>query len=47
MRFIHNNMQAQEEMILISLPADTWAAAVFNAVEEFYEEKVIQMQNIL
>ena len=47
MRFIHIT-QAQEEMIFaISLPAYTWAATVFNAVEKFYEEKEIPMQNIL
>ena len=46
-RFIHN-MQAQEETIFaISLPADTWATTVFNAVENFYEEKEIPMQHIL
>ena len=46
-RFIHN-MQAQEEMIYgISLAADTRATTVFNAVEKFYEEKEIPMQNIL
>ena len=38
-RFIHN-MQTQEEMIFaISLPADTRATTVFNAVEKFYEER--------
>ena len=41
-------MQTQEEMIFaISLPADTRATTVFNAVEKFYEEKEIPMQNIL
>ena len=46
-RFVHN-MQAQEEMLFaISLPADTRATTVFNAVERFYEEKEIPMQNIL
>ena len=46
-RFIHN-MQAQEEMIfVISLPADTRATTIFKAVEKFYEEKEISMQNIL
>ena len=46
-RFIHN-MQAQEEMLFaISLPADTRATTVFNAVERFCEEKEISMQNIL
>ena len=41
-------MQAQEEMIFaIGLPADTCAATLFNAVEKFYEEKEIPMQNIL
>ena len=46
-RFIHN-MQAQEEMIIaISLPADTRATTVFNAVEKFSEEEEIPMQNIL
>ena len=41
-------MQAQEETIFaISLPADTWATTVFDAVEKFYEEKEIPMQNIL
>ena len=46
-RFIHN-MQAQEEMIFaISLPVNTRATTVFNAVEKFYEEKEIPMQNIL
>ena len=41
-------MQAQEEMIFaISFPADTRATTVFNAVEKFYEEKKILMQNIL
>ena len=43
-RFIYN-MQAQGEMIFaISLPADTWATTVFNAVEKFYGEKEIPMQ---
>ena len=46
-RFIHN-MQAQEEMIFaISLPADSRATTVFNAVEKFFEEKKMPMQNIL
>ena len=41
-------MQAQEEMVFaISLPAYTQATTVFNAVEKFYEEKEIPMQNIL
>ena len=41
-------MQDQEEMIFaIGLPADTCAATLFNAVEKFYEEKEIPMQNIL
>ena len=45
---IIHTLQAQEEMIFaISLPADTWAATLFNAVEKFYEEKEISMQNIL
>ena len=43
-----HNMQAQEEMIFaISLPADTLATTVFNALEKFYEEKEIPMQSIL
>ena len=47
MRFIHN-MQAQKEMIFaINFPVDTQATTVFNAVEKFYEEKEILMQNIL
>ena len=46
-RFI-NTMQAREEMIFaISLPADARAATVFNAVEKFYDEKDIPMQNLL
>lgn len=45
-RFIHN-MRAQEEMIFaISLPADTRATTVFNAVERYFDEKNIPMQNI-
>ena len=31
----------------ISLPADTLATIVFNALEKFYEEKEIPMQSIL
>ena len=43
-RFIHN-MQAQEQMLfVISLPADTRASTVFNAVERFYEEKRYQFK---
>ena len=41
-------VQAQKEMIFaISLPADTRATTIFNALEKFYEEKEIPMQNIL
>ena len=41
-------MQIQEEMLLaINLPADTQTTTVFNAVERFYEENEIPMQNVL
>ena len=46
-RFIHNT-QAQEEIFFaINLPADTRATTVCNAMERFYEEKEIPMQNVL
>ena len=46
-RLIHN-IQAQKEIVFaISLPADTRATTVFNAVKKFYEEKEIPMQNVL
>ena len=46
-QFIHN-MKAQEEMLFaINLPADTRATTVLNAMERFYEEKEIPMQNVL
>nr|XP_039259582.1 SCAN domain-containing protein 3-like [Styela clava] len=46
-RFIHN-LQAQEEMLFaIDLPADTRAMTVFTAVERFYNDKKIPLQNIL
>ena len=40
-------MQAQEVLYAINLPADTWATTVFNAMERFYKEKEIPMQNVL
>ena len=41
-------MQAQEKMLFaINLPADTRATTVFTAVERFYEEKEIPIQNVL
>ena len=40
-------MQAQKMFFAINLPADTCATTVFNAVERFYEEKDIPMQNVL
>ena len=41
-------MQAQEEMLFaISLSADTRATTAFNAVQRFYKEKEMPMQNIL
>ena len=46
-RFIHD-FQAQEEMLFaINLPADTREKTVFNAVEGFYEEKEIPMQDCI
>ena len=46
-RFIHD-FQAQEEMLFaINLPADTREKTVFNAVERFYEEKKIPMQDCI
>ena len=41
-------MQAQEEMLFaINLSADIRATTVFNAMERFYEETEIPMQNVL
>ena len=46
-RFVHN-MRPQEEMIfVISLPTDTQASSIFNAVKNFYEEQGIPMRNLL
>jgi len=46
-RFVHNSQPKEEMIFAISLPTDTRASSIFNAVKNFYEEKGIPMRNIL
>ena len=41
------NRPQEEKIFAISLPTDTRASSIFNAVKDFYEEQGIPMRNIL
>ena len=45
-RFVHEKETKEEMLFVISLPSDTKAISLFEAVKDFYEDKGIPMQNI-
>ena len=46
-RFVHEQETKEEMLFVISLPSDTKAISLFEAVKDFYEVKGIPMQNIV
>ena len=44
-QFVHEKETRQEMLFVITLPADTQAASLFEAVKDFYEDKGIPMKN--
>ena len=46
-RFVHEKETKEEMLFVISLPSDTKAISLFEAVKDFYEVKGIPMQNII